>query len=54
MRKIFILSVILITGLGACQTRLDDEPSADDISGESEVEVSILTNSATRSTEFST
>lgn len=54
MRKIFILSVILITGLGACQTRLDDEPSADDISGESEVELSNLTNSITRSTEFST
>ncbi len=54
MRKIFILSVMLIAGFGACQTKLDDEPPAGDISGESEVELSILTNSATRSTEFST
>ena len=54
MRKIFILSVILIAGFGACQTKLDDEPPAGNISGESEVELSILTNSATRSTEFST
>lgn len=54
MRKIFILSVILIAGLGACQTKLDDEPPAGDISGESEVELSIVSNSATRSTEYST
>ena len=31
MRKIFILSVILIAGLGACQTKLDDEPPAGDL-----------------------
>lgn len=54
MRKIFILSVILTAGLGACQTKLDDEPPAGDISGESEVELSIVSNSATRSTEYST
>ena len=56
MKNLFILSIIFtLVGFYSCQTRFNDEPSSEDYSsGESEVEISIVTDPVSRSTEYST
>ena len=56
MKNLFILSIIFtLVGFYSCQTRFNDEPSSEDyFSGESEVEISIVTDPVSRSTEYST
>ena len=46
MKNLFILSIIFtLVGFYSCQTRFNDEPSSEDYSsGESEVEISIVTD----------
>ena len=50
----FIWVMLLWLGFGACQTRIDDEPPTSYSSGESAVEVSVLSSPATRSAEYGT
>ena len=55
MKNLFILSIIFtLVGFYSCQTRFNDEPSSEDYSsGESEVEISIVTDPVSRSAEYS-
>ena len=50
MKNLFILSIIFtLVGFYSCQTRFNDEPSSEDYSsGESEVEISIVTDPVSR------
>ena len=52
MKRVLILSFIL-AGLWSCQTKIDEESPTSYSSGESAVEVSVLSSLATRSVEYS-
>lgn len=53
MKRLFILPIIL-AGFWSCQTKIDDDSPTLHSSGESDVEVTIVTNPATRSAGYST
>lgn len=53
MKKKLILSFVLAV-FASCQTKIDDDPSADDEATESSVEVSIVAGPTARSIEYST